>query len=283
MELIASSPLAFILIASVLGLCIGSFLNVLIHRLPKMMERDWHEQAAELRGEPASAGEPITISRPRSRCPHCGTAIASWQNIPLLSYALLGGKCGHCKAPIGLRYPIVELLGGLTAGFAAWHFGYGWQAAGAMVFAWSMITLTLIDLDTQLLPDSITLPLLWLGLLLNLGSTYVSLDTAVIGAMVGYLALWSVYWLFKLVTGKEGMGYGDFKLLAAIGAFVGWQQLPLVILASSVIGAAVGIAMIVFARHGRSTPIPFGPYLAGAGLVALYWGPSLTTAYLALM
>lgn len=277
------SPLVFITIASVLGLCVGSFLNVVIHRLPKMMEAEWHAQAAELREEPLPASEPLSIAKPRSRCPHCGTQIANWQNIPLLSYAVLRGRCGHCQARIGVRYPVVEILGGASAALAAWHFGYGLPAAGAMAFGWAMIALTFIDLDTQLLPDSITLPLLWLGLLLNVGGTYVPLDVAVIGAAAGYLALWSVYWLFKLATGKEGMGYGDFKLLAAIGAFVGWQQLPLVILASSAIGAVVGIALIVFARHGRSTPIPFGPYLAGAGVVALYWGPSLTSSYLAQM
>jgi len=275
------TPTAFAVIAGLLGLCVGSFLNVVIHRLPKVMEREWQQQAAELRGEEIAAGEHFSIAKPRSRCPHCGTQIASWQNVPLLSYLVLRGRCAHCRAPIGIRYPIVEILGGVSAAFAAWHFGYGVGALGAMVFGWAMIALTFIDLDTQLLPDSITLPLLWLGLLLNVNGTYVALDVAVIGAAAGYLALWSVYWLFKLITGKEGMGYGDFKLLAAIGAFVGWQQLPLVILASSAIGAIVGIALIVFARHGRSTPIPFGPYLAGAGIVALYWGPNLTHSYLA--
>ncbi|WP_172204034.1 A24 family peptidase [Niveibacterium sp. COAC-50] len=273
----------WVIASGVIGLCIGSFLNVVIHRLPKIMEREWQQQAAELRGESVVIGEPYSVARPRSRCPHCGTPIASWQNVPLLSYLILRGRCAHCQAPIGIRYPIVELLGGVSAAFAAWHFGLTWAALGAMAFGWAMIALTFIDLDTQLLPDSITLPLLWLGLLLNVGGTYVPLDVAVIGAAAGYLALWSVYWLFKLATGKEGMGYGDFKLLAAIGAFVGWQQLPLVILASSAIGAVVGIALIVFARHGRSTPIPFGPYLAGAGVVALYWGPSLTSSYLAQM
>jgi len=179
-----------------------------------------------------------------------------------------------------MRYPIVELLGGLTASYAAWHFGFGWPAAGAMVFCWALLALTFIDVDTQLLPDNITLPLLWLGLLFNLNGHFVSLPEAVMGAVSGYLALWSVYWLFKLTTGKEGMGYGDFKLLAAIGAWLGWTQLPFVILASSAIGAIVGILLIVFARHGRNVPIPFGPYLAGAGLVALFWGKSLTQAYL---
>jgi len=277
---IISQPIPFVVIALCLGLCIGSFLNVVIHRLPKMLEQEWHAQAAELRGETLPAGEAITLSKPRSRCPHCGTPIAAWQNVPLLSYALLGGRCAHCKARIPVRYPIVELLGGLTAAYAAWHFGFGWPAAGAMVFCWALLALTFIDLDTQLLPDNITLPLLWLGLLFNLNGHFVSLPEAVIGAVSGYLVLWSVYWLFKLTTGKEGMGYGDFKLLAAIGAWLGWTQLPFVILASSAIGAIVGILLIVFARHGRNVPIPFGPYLAGAGLVALFWGKPLTQAYL---
>ena len=281
MNELSAAPDVLAILAGLLGLCVGSFLNVVIHRLPKMMELEWHAQAAELRGEPPPAHEPYSIAKPRSRCPHCGTPIASWQNVPLLSYLVLRGRCAHCRAPIGIRYPIVEILGGLSAALAAWHFGYSLAALGAMVFGWAMIALTFIDLDTQLLPDSITLPLLWLGLLLNLGGNYVPLEAAVIGAAAGYLALWSVYWLSKLVTGKEGMGYGDSKLLAAIGAFVGWQQLPLVILASSAIGAIVGIALIVFARHGRSQPIPFGPYLASAGIVALYWGPNLTRSYLA--
>ncbi|WP_374511400.1 A24 family peptidase [Niveibacterium sp.] len=281
MSEISASPELLVALSCVLGLCVGSFLNVVIHRLPQIMEAEWLAQAADLRGEPIAEIPPLSISKPRSRCPHCGTPIASWQNIPLLSYLVLRGRCAHCRAPIGIRYPIVEILGGLTAALAAWHFGYSLAALGAMAFGWAMIALTFIDLDTQLLPDSITLPLLWLGLLLNLGGHYVPLEAAVIGAAAGYIALWSVYWLFKLVTGKEGMGYGDFKLLAAVGAFVGWQQLPLVILASSAIGAIVGIALIVFARHGRSQPIPFGPYLAGAGIVALYWGPNITRSYLA--
>ena len=270
----------FIAAASIVGLCIGSFLNVVIHRLPKMMEQDWQREAAELRGEPVPEMEAITLSKPASRCPHCGTPIAAWQNVPLLSYAILGGRCGHCKAPISLRYPIVELAGGVLAGFAAFHFGPNWTAIAAMVFCWATLALACIDLDTQLLPDSITLPLLWLGLLLNLGTHFVELPASVVGAAAGYLSLWSVYWIFKLATGKEGMGHGDFKLLAAIGAWLGWKLLPWVILASSAIGAIVGIGLMVFARHGRNTPIPFGPYLAGAGVVALFWGQALTEAYL---
>ncbi|MCL2658295.1 MAG: A24 family peptidase [Betaproteobacteria bacterium] len=271
----------FITIAGLFGLCIGSFLNVVIHRLPKMMEQDWQREAAELRGEQAPAFEPISLSRPASRCPHCGTRIAAWQNLPLLSYLILGGRCGHCKARISPRYPIVELAGGLLAGACAWQFGPNWTALAAMVFCWSLLALTFIDLDTQLLPDSITQPLLWLGLLLNLRPFFVDLPTAVIGATLGYLSLWSVFWAFKLLTGKEGMGYGDFKLLAAIGAWLGWKLLPFVILASSAIGAIIGIGLMLFARHGRETPIPFGPYLAGAGIAALFWGETLTNTYLA--
>ena len=273
-------PLIFAIVASVLGLFIGSFLNVVIHRLPRMMERDWHAQAAELRGEPAPETERFNLATPRSRCPHCGHTISPMENIPVVSYVLLRGRCRHCGAGISKRYPIVEVITAALSGYAAWHFGYGLAALGALLFIWTMMALTFIDLDTQLLPDDLTLPLLWLGLLFNLGDTFTDLPSAVIGAMAGYLALWSVYWLFKLATGKEGMGYGDFKLLAAIGAWLGWQILPLTILLSSLVGALVGMALIVFARHGRNVPIPFGPYLAAAGVIALFWGESLTNHYL---
>ncbi len=273
---------SFALYAAVLGLLVGSFLNVVIHRLPKMMERDWAAQCADLRGEAVAVATPFNLVVPRSRCPHCSHAIGAIENIPLLSYLALGGRCRACKARISPRYPLVEALSGLLSGYAAWHFGPGWVAAGAIIFVWCMIALTFIDFDTQLLPDSITLPLLWGGLLLNTAGVYTDLSSAVIGAAAGYLALWAVYWAFKLVTGKEGMGYGDFKLLAGIGAWVGWKMLPLTILASSLVGAVVGIALIVFARHGRNIPIPFGPYLAGAGVIALFWGPSLTQQYLGL-
>jgi leader peptidase (prepilin peptidase)/N-methyltransferase len=271
--------------AGVLGLCVGSFLNVVIHRLPKMMEQEWHGQCAELRGETLPpAAEPLSLAKPRSRCPDCGHQITAIENIPLISYLLiLRGKCSGCKAPISPRYPIIEALTGLLSAYVAWHFGPTLQAVGALALIWSLIALAAIDLDTQLLPDTITLPLLWLGLGFNLWATYTDLSSAVVGAMLGYLALWSVFWLFKLATGKEGMGYGDFKLLAALGAWLGWSMLPAIILLSSVVGAAVGITLIVAARHGRNVPIPFGPYLAAAGGIALFWGESITRSYLGLI
>lgn len=272
------------LAAGLLGLCVGSFLNVVIHRLPRMMEREWQAQCAELRGEtPSTAETPLSLARPRSRCPHCGHPISALENIPLLSYLLiLRGKCRGCGQPISPRYPLVEALTGLLSAYAAWHFGPTLQAAGALLLIWALIALSFIDLDTQLLPDAITLPLLWLGLLFNLIGAYADIDSAVIGAMAGYLSLWSIFWLFKLATGKEGMGYGDFKLLAALGAWLGWSLLPVIVLLSSLVGAAAGIALIALARHGRNVPIPFGPYLAAAGIIALFWGQELTRNYLGL-
>lgn len=279
--LLGADPQLFAMLCGVLGLLVGSFLNVVIHRLPKIMERDWGVQCAALRGEDAPPAAAYNLMVPRSACPSCGHLIGALENIPVLSYVWLRGKCAGCSAHISLRYPLVELLTGLLSAFAAWHFGFGWAAAGALLLVWALVALTFIDFDTQLLPDDITLPLLWLGLLFNLGSVFVPLDQAVVGAMMGYMVLWSIYWLFKLVTGKEGMGYGDFKLLAAIGAWLGWKMLPLVILLSSFIGALVGIVLIVLAQRGRSVPIPFGPYLAGGGLVALFWGQPILQAYLA--
>ena len=270
-------------VAGLLGLCVGSFLNVVIHRLPKMMEQDWHAQCADLRGETPSTATALTLARPRSRCPACGHQITALENIPIISYLLLRGRCSSCGTSISLRYPVVEAVTGLLSAYAVWHFGPTLQGAGALLLIWALIALTGIDFDTQLLPDSITLPLLWLGLAFNLAGTYVDLFSAVIGAMVGYLTLWSVFWLFKLATGKEGMGFGDFKLLAALGAWLGWQMLPAIILLSSIVGAVVGISLIVATRHGRNTPIPFGPYLAAAGIIALFWGPQLTRSYLGLM
>lgn len=270
-------------LGAVLGLVVGSFLNVVIHRLPQMMERSWRAECAELCGQPLERGETFNLLWPSSRCPQCGHRIRAWENIPLVSYLALRGRCAGCKAPISARYPLVELFTGLLSGAALAHFGPTLAGLGALFMLWALIALTAIDYDTQLLPDAITLPLLWLGLLLNLVGTYVDLRSAVIGAMAGYLVLWSIYWLFRLVTGKEGMGYGDFKLLAAIGAWLGWQMLPLVILLSSLVGALVGISLIVFRRHGREVPIPFGPYLAAAGAIALFGGPALTSAYFGLM
>ncbi|MDD3483233.1 A24 family peptidase [Azovibrio restrictus] len=271
---------AFCITLIVLGLLVGSFLNVVIHRLPKMMERDWLAQCAELRGESIAEGETFNLSTPRSRCPHCGHQISALENIPVLSYLLLRGKCRSCHASITLRYPLIELGAALLSGYAAWHFGPGWQAVGAALLLWTLLALAMIDMDTQLLPDSLTLPLLWLGLLFNLEGHFTSLPEAVVGAMAGYLSLWSVYWLFKLATGKEGMGYGDFKLLAALGAWMGWTLLPSIILLSSLVGALVGISLMVLAKHGRNIPIPFGPYLAAAGGIALFWGKDLNRLYL---
>ncbi len=275
-----ADPAVFALVAGLLGLMVGSFLNVVIHRLPIMMERDWAAQCAELRGETHPAGEYLSLARPRSRCPKCGRAISALENIPVLSWLMLGGKCRGCKAPISFRYPLTEALTGLVFAYSAWHFGFGATALGALVLAAALIALTGIDFDTQLLPDDITLPLLWTGLAFNYFNKFNDLHSAVSGAMLGYLALWTVYWAFKLTTGKEGMGYGDFKLLAALGAWFGWQMLPLIILLSSLVGAVVGISLMVFAKHGRNVPIPFGPYLAAAGLIALFWGKPLTQAYI---
>lgn len=282
--LIAISDLAlFPALCGILGLLVGSFLNVVIHRLPVMMERDWRCQCAELRGEEAPESEPLSLARPRSRCPQCGHKITALENIPVISWLFLRGHCSACQAPISPRYPIVEALTGLLSAYAAAHFGYGWVAIGSILLIWCLITLTFIDVDTQLLPDSITLPLVWAGLLFNLFGVFTDLQSAVLGAIGGYLSLWSVYWGFKLATGKEGMGYGDFKLLAALGAWLGWQILPLTILLSSLVGAVVGIGLIILAKRGRNIPIPFGPYLAAAGLLALFWGKSLTESYLSLM
>ncbi|MFA7268491.1 MAG: A24 family peptidase [Sterolibacterium sp.] len=261
---------------------VGSFLNVVIHRLPQMMQRDWQAQCAELRGETPPQQEKFSLAVPRSRCPKCGHMISAWENIPILSWLILRGLCRSCKTPISIRYPLVEAATGLLSAYAGWHFGPSLAGAGALLFLWCMIALTFIDFDTQLLPDDITLPLLWAGLLINLAGGFSDLHSAVIGAIAGYLVLWCVYWGFKLTTGKEGMGYGDFKLLAAIGAWLGWQMLPLTILFSSMVGAVVGISLIVFTRRGRDIPIPFGPYLAAAGVIALFWGKPLTQAYLRL-
>lgn len=265
----------WISIAALFGLMIGSFLNVVIHRLPKMMERDWAAQCAELRGESALEEPRYNLAVPRSQCPHCGHMIRAWENIPVLSWLILRGRCHQCHSPIGVRYPLVEAATAILFACCAASFGVGLHGVATMFLVAVLLALALIDADTTLLPDDLTLPLLWAGLLFSLLGSPVPLKDAVIGAMAGYLALWSVYWAFKLATGKDGMGYGDFKLLAALGAWLGWQLLPVVILLSSLVGAIVGIALIVLARRGREIPIPFGPYLAAAGVIALFWGDAL--------
>ena len=279
-EVLRFHPVLYMAFAVCFGLIVGSFLNVVIHRLPRMMEREWQAQCAELAQQPLGEQPAYNLVVPRSACPSCGHAITALENIPIVSYLVLGGRCRACRAPISLRYPLVEALTGVLAGFSAWHFGFGIASVMAFVFIACLIALTFIDFDTQLLPDDITLPLLWLGLLVNLNGGFTTLKSAVAGAVAGYLLLWTVFWAFKIVTGKEGMGYGDFKLLAAIGAWFGWQMLPAVILLSSVVGSVVGIGLIVLAKHGRNVPIPFGPYLALGGIAALFWGPQLARFYL---
>jgi len=280
-DYLASHVLAFVLFAALLGLLIGSFLNVLIYRLPIMMQREWRAQALEyLECPPEPVRERFNLLLPSSRCPHCDHQIRSWENIPLVSWLALRGKCSSCRAPISSRYPLVELACGLLSGYVAWHFGFTWQAGAMLVLTWGLVAMSMIDIDHQLLPDSLVLPLLWLGLILNSFGLFVSLESALWGAVAGYLSLWSVYWLFKLVTGKEGMGYGDFKLLAMLGAWGGWQVLPLTILLSSVVGAVLGTILLRVQRAESSTPIPFGPYLAIAGWIALLWGNWITESYL---
>jgi len=270
-------------LAAVVGLCVGSFLNVVIHRLPKMLERGWREQCADLAGETPTDAPAYNLIVPRSQCPSCGHRIGALENIPVVSYLVLRGHCLACRAPISARYPVVELLAAFLSVAAVVRFGgLTPTALAACVFLWMLLALTLIDFDTQLLPDNLTLPLLWAGLLANvLGAAPIAnLRDAVIGAIAGYLTLWLVYWLFKLIRGKEGMGYGDFKLLAALGAWLGWQMLPLIVLLSSVVGAAIGISLVVFKGRDHQTPLAFGPYLAIAGGIALFFGRSLIAIYL---
>ena len=268
------------IVAGIFGLLVGSFLNVVIHRLPRMMQRESDNYVAHESGKPLPHTDRYNLLVPRSACPHCGHQLTALENIPVASYLFLRGKCIECKTPISFRYPIIELLAGALSALLAWRFGTGLAGLATLVFCYLLIAMTVIDLDTQLLPDDLTLPLLWLGLLVNINGTFVPLNEAVIGAAAGYLSLWSVYWLFKLATGKEGMGYGDFKLLAALGAWLGWKMLPAIILLSSAVGALVGIALILFARHGRDKPIPFGPYLASAGFISLLYGNAIVQAYL---
>lgn len=277
-----TQPAAFPWLALAVGLCVGSFLNVVVHRLPKMMERAWRADCAELAGQPAADEGRYNLFVPRSKCPGCGSAIKAWQNIPLLSWILLKGKCANCKASISLRYPLVELLAGLGAAWSAAHFGFGAAAFGAMLFLWCSLALAFIDQATGYLPDDLTLPLMWAGLLLNAWGAFVPLADAVIGAAAGYLLLWSIYWAYRLLTGKEGMGYGDFKMNAAIGAFVGWKLLPLVVLVSSVVGLAFGVLQMIGARRGWDSAFRFhfGPYLALGAVVALFWGAPIMRWYL---
>ncbi len=279
-HLLQQSSIMFISLSVIFGLMVGSFLNVVIYRLPKIMENEWHNNCLELQGKEATEASKYTLAYPRSACPGCGHMITALENIPVISYLFLKGKCSSCKTPISLRYPLIEALTGLLIGLVSWKFGYTSVTLFAWAFTFALIALTFIDLDTQLLPDDITFPLLWLGLLFNLNHGFTDLKSAVIGAVAGYLILWSVYWLFKLATGKEGMGYGDFKLLAAIGAWFGWQLLPAVILLSSVLGAAIGVSLIVLTERGREVPMPFGPFLAIGGLAALFVGPQLASYYL---
>ncbi|WP_107795189.1 prepilin peptidase [Nitrosomonas aestuarii] len=268
--------------AAITGLMVGSFLNVVIYRLPKMMERNWRQQCAEFSGESIETLPTFNIASPRSTCPHCHHQIAFWENIPVLSYLFLRGRCAECHTPISLRYPLIEVTTSIMSGFVAWHFGFGWMMVAALIFVWALIALAAIDIDTQLLPDDITLPLLWLGLLVNIHGGFTELHSAVIGAVAGYLSLWAIYWFFKIITGKEGMGYGDFKLLAAIGAWLGWSVLPLVILFSSLVGAVAGVGLIIATKLNKGVMIPFGPYLAGGALIALFWGHEITHAYFGL-
>lgn len=288
-ELFIASPLFFIGVVFLFSLLVGSFLNVVIYRLPIMMEREWRSQCEEIASQPATEipeGR-FDLVAPRSRCPSCGAAITALQNIPVLSYLLLRGRCASCSSSISARYPIVEMITAMLAACAAWRFGFGWEAAAAVLLTFVLVTVSLIDFDHQIIPDSISLPLIWTGLFLSLfhpvtGADVLFVDpkSSIVGALAGYLSLWCVYHLFRLLTGKEGMGYGDFKLLAALGAWLGWQMLPLIIMLSAIVGAVTGIALIVFRRHDRNVPIPFGPYLAAAGWIAMLYGQRIVDWYL---
>ncbi|MDD1605317.1 MAG: A24 family peptidase [Methylococcaceae bacterium] len=279
--LLSTSPYLFAGLVGIIGLLVGSFLNVVIYRLPIMLQRSWRKDCIEyLQMDAEEEGEPFNLSLPLSRCPNCQSPIQPYQNIPVISYIFLKGRCANCKNPISLRYPLIEAFTAITSVLVALHFGYTPQVGFALLLTWCLIALSFIDIDHQLLPDSITLPLLWLGLLLSLFDVYTNTDASIIGAVAGYLVLWLVYQGFKLATGKEGMGYGDFKLLALFGAWLGWQTLPLIILLSSLVGAVIGISMIVIAKRDHTIPIPFGPYLAAAGWIALLWGNDINRLYL---
>jgi leader peptidase (prepilin peptidase) / N-methyltransferase len=278
----ATVPLPVVLAVGLVGLCVGSFLNVVIHRMPKILDRGWREQCAELAGQPPVEEPPYNLLVPRSQCPACARPIRAIENVPVVSYLMLRGRCAGCKAPISARYPLIEALAAALSVCAVLRFGATPEALAACVLVWTLIALTFIDFDTQLLPDNLTLPLLWGGLLANVlgAAPSVSLRDAVIGAVAGYLVLWAVYWVFKLIRGKEGMGYGDFKLLAALGAWLGWQMLPLIVLLSSVVGATIGISLVAFKGRDHQVPLAFGPYLAIAGLIALFFGKPLLALYL---
>lgn len=285
LEYFSTHPTSFVAAAALLGLVVGSFVNVIIFRLPLVLEREWRNQCGQLLDcqdampQPAA---PFNLIVPRSHCPACGHNIAALENVPVLSYLWLRGRCSACGEPISLRYPMVEILSGALTAMIAWHFGFGLEAVGAMFLTWALIALTFIDIDHQLLPDNITVPLLWLGLSLNLFEIYTTLEASLVGAIAGYGILWLVYHLFRLTTGKEGMGFGDFKLMAALGAWLGWQTLPVVILLSSAIGAVVGLVLVLVRNRDKNLPLPFGPYLALAGWIALLWGKDVTAWYLSL-
>ena len=281
LELLAGSPALFVILTTLFGLMIGSFLNVVIYRLPLMMQREWRAQCAELLDQAIPDDTPrLSLWGPRSQCPHCHHLIGATENIPLLSYIRQRGRCAHCGVAIGAQYPLVEAASGLLAGIVAWKLGFGWPAMAALLFTWTLLAASVIDLHHQLLPDDLTLPLLWLGLLAALFGLGTDLRSAVIGAMAGYLSLWLVYQGFRLLTGKEGMGHGDFKLLAALGAWTGWQHLVAIILLSSLVGAICGVALILLRGRARGAPLPFGPFLAAAGWIALLWGETINHAYL---
>jgi leader peptidase (prepilin peptidase)/N-methyltransferase len=281
-DLLHQDPLLLYALTGLLALAIGSFLNVVIYRLPRMLESNWRRECAEAMGQPdpTSPGEQMTLAHPGSHCPHCGHRIGALENIPLLSFVMLRGRCASCAKPIGIRYPVVEAATAILSVFVVWRFGLSWQAGGALLLTWGLIALVVIDYDTQLLPDVITLPLLWLGLLISLAGWFTDSHSAILGAALGYASLWSVFHLFRLVTGKEGMGYGDFKLFATFGAWLGWQCLPQTILLSACAGALVGVLLILARRHDRNTPMPFGPYLAAAGWISLMWGQDINRLYL---
>ncbi len=286
LSMLSNIPALFSALAGVIGLLVGSFLNVVIYRLPIMMQRGWRKECTEYLQLDAEATlgaigeEPFNLVFPLSRCPGCNTPIKPYQNIPVISYLFLKGKCATCGCHISMRYPVIEVLTAIASIIIAWHFGYTPQAAFALLLTWTLIALIFIDIDHQLLPDSITLPMLWLGMCLSLFNVFTDAHASIIGAVAGYMALWAVFHLFKLATGKEGMGYGDFKLLALFGAWLGWQYLPIIILLSSLVGAVIGLGMIVFVKHDHNVPIPFGPYLAIAGWIALLWGNDLNQLYL---